>query len=432
MAEKTILVGVIVPTRTEAEIRDHLDELEQLVNTLDIEVIEKVVVHRDRIDAGTFIGRGKLEEIKVLAAEGQADEIVFDDDMSPTQIRNIEKAVGCEIIDRSGIILEIFARHARTREAKTQIELAMLEYLLPRLTRRWTHLERQVGGIGVRGGAGETQIEVDRRLIRTRISRLKKQLRKIEKERAVQRKGRQRDYRVSLVGYTNAGKSTLLNALTGSGVQVEDKLFATLDTTVRRCQLDKDHAVLLSDTVGFIRKLPPKLVASFRSTLRELEEADLLIKVVDISSPVCFRQLETVNAQLLEIGLHEKPSLVVFNKIDILDDAALKVAMREHPQALFVSARKMLRLSVLRQAILNFLQREEVQLRLEVPLSETKLIAALRNHTQIITEKYRDSDVHLELFCYRRIWNHLQGTLNLDSASISEIKAHLPKGVKST
>jgi len=411
LADRVLLVGVVTPVSSRKVIEEHLAELQLLVKTLDYEVADQFIVNRKIFDPATYIGKGKIEEIKSLVTLHDIQDVIFDDDISPTQARNIARIIDREVVDRSGIIIEIFAKHARTKEARTQIDLAMLQYLLPRLAGRWTHLERQVGGIGVRGGAGESQIEVDRRLIRTRISKLKRELEKIDGERKVRSKGRGHDFNVSLVGYTNAGKSTLLNALTGSDVLAEDKLFATLDTTVRRCRIDNDHQVLLSDTVGFIRKLPAKLVASFRGTLMELEEADLLIKIVDLSSEQCFYQLRAVDEQLQQINLHTKPSLIVFNKIDVINELNLKQARRDYPDAVFISAQSQLRLNTLKEAILTELQKEMVDVRVQMPLREARAISILRNHTAILEESYEDGKVQIHLTSYRRVWNWLESQL---------------------
>ncbi len=418
MADRVLLVGVVTPVSSRKVIEEHLAELQLLVKTLDYEVADQFIVNRKIFDPATYIGKGKIEEIKSLVTLHDIQDVIFDDDISPTQARNIARIIDREVVDRSGIIIEIFAKHARTKEARTQIDLAMLQYLLPRLAGRWTHLERQVGGIGVRGGAGESQIEVDRRLIRTRISKLKRELEKIDGERKVRSKGRGHDFNVSLVGYTNAGKSTLLNALTGSDVLAEDKLFATLDTTVRRCRIDNDHQVLLSDTVGFIRKLPAKLVASFRGTLMELEEADLLIKIVDLSSEQCFYQLRAVDEQLQQINLHTKPSLIVFNKIDVINELNLKQARRDYPDAVFISAQSQLRLNTLKEAILTELQKEMVDVRVQMPLREARAISILRNHTAILEESYEDGKVQIHLTSYRRVWNWLESQLG----SVMEIR----------
>ncbi|MDO9548593.1 MAG: GTPase HflX, partial [Candidatus Marinimicrobia bacterium] len=358
-----------------------------------------------------YIGKGKVEDIKALIPMLKLEEVIFDDDLSPTQSRNLEKILNTEIRDRSGVILEIFAKHARSKEAKTQVELATLEYLLPRLTRRWTHLERQIGGIGVRSGAGETQIEVDRRLVRTRISKLKKDLQRIDRERETQRKGRDSYYRIALVGYTNAGKSTILNLLTNSTVLVEDKLFATLDTTVRQWKIDKYHNVLLSDTVGFIRKLPPNLVASFRSTLQETRDADLILKVIDISNPNCIDHLDTVNEILIQLGLFTIPSLTLFNKIDAMDSDLFGLVKRDFPDAIYLSALKSLKIDDLRKNILEKLQAEELTLNIEVPLNNTKAIAILRDNSMVIDQVFEDNTVKLKCLCYRRVWDWLRQRL---------------------
>jgi GTP-binding protein HflX len=292
------------------------------------------------------------------------------------------------------------------------VELATLEYLLPRLTRRWTHLERQIGGIGVRSGAGETQIEVDRRLTRTRISRLKKDLQRIDRERDIQRKGRDGFFQVALVGYTNAGKSTIMNLMTNASLLVEDKLFATLDTTVRQWKIDKYHNVLLSDTIGFIRKLPPNLVASFRSTLQETREADLILKVIDISNPHCTEHLKTVDEILINLDLYKTPSLMVFNKIDKMDDDIFKQVKRDYPDAIFLSALNSLKIDDLRFGILQELRQEELKIEMELSLNDVKSIAIVRDNCIVLNQNYDDHSVQMEFLCYKRVWNWLRQKLN--------------------
>ncbi|MCK5076856.1 MAG: GTPase HflX, partial [Calditrichia bacterium] len=271
--ENAVLVGIALPETNSWIVEEHLDELEQLALTAGAKIVGRVMQERSRIDPRHFLGKGKIEEIAIFVEDNEIGVVIFDDDLSPAQLRNIENKVKTKIIDRSALILDIFASHARTREAKTQVELAQLQYLLPRLTRQWTHLSRQVGGIGTKG-PGETQLETDRRLVRTRIQRLKGDLEKIERQRAVRRKGRDNFFKVALVGYTNVGKSTIMNILSNADVLVQNQLFATLDSTIRKVHLDYGKEILLSDTVGFIRKLPHNLVASFRSTLEEAREAD--------------------------------------------------------------------------------------------------------------------------------------------------------------
>ncbi|MGL4292918.1 MAG: GTPase HflX [Bacteroidales bacterium] len=313
--EKAVLVGLITGTQNEAKANEYLDELAFLAETAGADPVKKFLQRLDQPNSVTFVGTGKLEEIKHYIQENEIGMVIFDDDLSPKQLKNIEKELQVKVLDRTTLILDIFANRAQTASAKTQVELAQYQYLLPRLTRMWTHLERQKGGIGMRG-PGETQIETDRRIILDKISRLKDELRQIDKQKATQRKNRGKMVRVALVGYTNVGKSTLMNLLSKSDVFAENKLFATLDTTVRKVIVD-NLPFLLADTVGFIRKLPTHLVESFKSTLDEVREADLLVHVVDISHPTFEDQIEVVNKTLNEIcGAENKPMLLVFNKID--------------------------------------------------------------------------------------------------------------------
>ena len=312
--EKAILIGVITPEQNKNQAEEYLDELAFLAKTAGAIPVKKITQKLAVPNNKTFIGKGKIEEVKEIAKEMEVELIIFDDDLSPVQLRNIEKVLECKILDRSNLILDIFASRARTANSKTQVELAQYQYLLPRLTRMWTHLERQKGGIGMRG-PGETQIETDRRIINQKISLLKKQLEKIDKQKITQRKGRGNMIRVAVVGYTNAGKSTLMNQLSKSEVFAENKLFATLDTTIRKVVIE-NLPFLLADTVGFIRKLPHQLVESFKSTLDEVRESDFLLHIVDISNPNFESQIEVVNQTLAEIGASEKPMVLVFNKMD--------------------------------------------------------------------------------------------------------------------
>lgn len=312
--EKAVLVGVIRQTDNEKEIKEYLDELAFLAQTAGAETIGIFTQKMSAPNRRTFVGEGKLEEIKAFCIENEVDAIIFDDELSPSQIRNIERETGIKIVDRTNLILDIFAQRATTAYARTQVELAQYQYLLPRLSGMWTHLERQRGGIGMRG-PGEREIETDRRIIRDKIARLKEQLKKVDRQMASQRGNRGGLVRVALVGYTNVGKSTLMNLLSKSEVFAENKLFATLDTTVRKVVVD-NLAFLLTDTVGFIRKLPHQLVESFKSTLDEVREADVLLHVVDISHTNFEQQLEVVKQTLVDIGAGDKPTYVVFNKID--------------------------------------------------------------------------------------------------------------------
>lgn len=314
ITEKAVIVGLINSHQDERQVKEYLDELEFLADTAGAEVLKKFTQKLDTPNKATFVGPGKLEEIGNYIKVVEADTVIFDDELSATQLRNIEKVLECKVLDRTNLILDIFAKRAQTAHAKAQVELAQYQYLLPRLTRMWTHLERQRGGIGMRG-PGETQIETDRRIILDKIARLKEQLKKIDQQKATQRKNRGKMVRVALVGYTNVGKSTILNMLAKSEVFAENKLFATLDTTVRKVVVD-NIPFLLADTVGFIRKLPHGLVESFKSTLDEVREADILFHIVDISHSGFEEQIETVDSTLQEIDAGDKPTIYIFNKID--------------------------------------------------------------------------------------------------------------------
>ena len=312
--EKTVVVATITKDQTEAQVNEYLDELEFLALTAGANCVERFTQKMERSNSKTYIGSGKIEEIKQYLEEHEIKLVLFDDELSPSQLRNLERELEVRILDRTNLILDIFAQRAKTAYAKTQVELAQYQYLLPRLTRMWTHLERQRGGIGMRG-PGESQIETDRRIILDKISRLKEQLKKIDRQMASQRGNRGSLVRIALVGYTNAGKSTLMNLLAKSEVFAENKLFATLDTTVRKVVIE-NVPFLLSDTVGFIRKLPTQLVESFKSTLDEVREADILMHVVDVSHPNCEDHIRVVKETLSEIGAADKPVSLVFNKID--------------------------------------------------------------------------------------------------------------------
>ncbi|MCD8175985.1 MAG: GTPase HflX [Tannerellaceae bacterium] len=313
-SEKAVLVGLITSQQNEQKVNEYLDELAFLADTAGANAVKKFYQKLDHPHPVTFVGKGKLQEIKEYVVENEVGLVVFDDELSPKQLRNIERELQVKILDRTSLILDIFAKRAQTAHAKTQVELAQYKYMLPRLTRLWTHLERQRGGIGMRG-PGETQLETDRRIVLDKIANLKEDLVAIDKQKSVQRKNRGKMVRVALVGYTNVGKSTLMNLLSKSEVFAENKLFATLDTTVRKVIVD-NLPFLLSDTVGFIRKLPTELVESFKSTLDEVREADLLVHVVDISHPTFEEQIEVVNKTLAEIDDSEKPMIMVFNKVD--------------------------------------------------------------------------------------------------------------------
>ncbi len=335
-SEKAILVGHA--GREKDHLERSMEELALLADTAGATVMASITQRRGSIHPAHFLGKGKVEEVKALASEKDADLVIFDDDLSPAQMRNLEKMLERKVIDRSELILDIFAKRARTRESRLQVELAQLEYTLPRLMGMWKHLERQAGGIGSRG-PGETQLETDRRLVRDRISRLKQELRGVERERETQRDRRRREYRAAIVGYTNAGKSTLFNAVTKSKVFVENRLFATLDSTTRQMVNEHREVVLMTDTVGFIRKLPHHLVASFHSTLVEAVEADVLLHVTDASDPDRVRQMNAVDEVLDKILLDARPPrIMVFNKCDLLNEDQVAALRVEFPDCIVASA----------------------------------------------------------------------------------------------
>lgn len=368
--ERTVLVGLITPRQNEAKVNEYLDELEFLADTAGAVTVRRFTQKMEMPNSATFVGKGKLEEIKAYVESNEIGMVIFDDDLTTKQVSNIEKELQVKILDRTSLILDIFAKRAQTANAKTQVELAQYQYLLPRLTRMWTHLERQRGGIGMRG-PGETQIETDRRIILDKISRLKDELLAIDKQKSMQRKNRGKLTRVALVGYTNVGKSTLMNLLAKSEVFAENKLFATLDTTVRKVVID-NLPFLLTDTVGFIRKLPTHLVDSFKSTLDEVRDADILVHVVDISHPGFEEQIEVVNRTLQEVcDAKDKPMIMVFNKVDVYnyvpkDEDDLTPRTREniplkeledswmskmHDNCVFISAKKGINIDALKQRL---------------------------------------------------------------------------------
>jgi len=342
--------------------------------------------------AATFIGKGKADEFAQHCRLSDIDTVIFDDELSPAQSRNLERVFNCKVLDRTSLILDIFAQRARTREGKLQIELAQLQHLLPRLTRFWGHLSRQKGGIGMRGGEGETQLETDRRRVQDRIARIERELETVRRQRSTQRQARQRNHwaLASIVGYTNAGKSTLINRLTGSEVLAEDKLFATLDPTTRRLRLPTNQNVLLTDTVGFIRKLPHSLVEAFKATLEEVVQADLLLHVVDVSHPQASEQIESVDAVLKEIGAEGKPTLMVFNKIDQLngDQSRLSGFLERYPQGVAISAELGEGIPALLAQLGSQLRPIRDFLEISVPHGEASVIARLHEVAQVIERDY--------------------------------------------
>ena len=387
--EKAILVGVVTPETRRWKVQDALDELALLADTAGAEVVDRLIQSLDQINPATYIGKGKVQELKQRVQHHQADLVIFDDDLSSVQVRNLERSLNCKLLDRTALILDIFASRARTSVAKTQVELAQLEYMMTRLTRQWTHLSRQKGGIGTKG-PGETQIETDRRLISKRIATLRSRLERIDRQRTTQRKGRSKFTRISLVGYTNAGKSTLMNVLAHTQVKAENRLFATLDATTRVVYLHPNKPVLLSDTVGFIRKLPHRLIESFKSTLDEVRESDVLIHLVDITHPGYKEQIQVVEDTLKELQSDNKPTLLVFNKIDALEDRSLIRLLRtEYPEAVFISAERGIGIDGLKKQLLQVIQKDIQELIGCIPVAESRSLAYVHKIAEeVLDETY--------------------------------------------
>lgn len=401
--ERALLVGTVDP-EAGANATDPLEELSRLAETAGAVVADRVLQKRERPDPRTWVGSGKVGEISRRAADGKIDCIIFNNELSPAQVRNLEKDAGCRVIDRTELILDIFATHARSRQAKLQVELAQLEYNLPRLSRLGAHItaEQQAGGFGIgigQRGPGEKQLEVDRRLARKRITALRRQLADLESRKRLEVTRRTAENTtVSLVGYTNAGKSTLMNALTKAGVAVEDKLFSTLDTRTRIWTLHGGIKVLLSDTVGFIRDLPHSLVASFHATLEEVTQADLLLHVADAGHPGAEEQIRAVEEVLGEIGCRDKPRLLLLNKIDrFRDPVELEILRNRHPEAIPLSAREGAGLDALRERVSGILTRQLVDVTVEIPLSEGKLLSELPAWSILTDRSYAGEHVRMTL-----------------------------------
>ena len=397
--ERAILVGAIFGKNDEQSVAEHLDEMELLSETAGAEVVGRVTQKVSKINPAFFIGKGKAEQIVRQAKELDANLLIFDDDLSPAQTKNFQKlADNLKVIDRSALILDIFRKHAKTKEAKTQVELAHLQYILPRLTRMWTHLERQMGGIGTRAGAGETQIEVDRRLVRQRIGKLKKELKRIDRERVTQGKRRKDLFKVAIVGYTNAGKSTLMQALTGEEVFIQDQLFATLDTTIRSVSFNGTHKFLLSDTVGFIRKLPHHLVASFRSTLKEVIDGDLILIVLDASSQQVMEHLETIHTVLEELKADKHKTLLVLNKIDLIHGSArMAYLKRIFPEGILISARSQLRIDQLMKNITRVMDETSQTVNVFFSFEQGRELAVAQEGVEVLERSYDDDGIRLKI-----------------------------------
>jgi GTP-binding protein HflX len=397
-SERAMLIALQTRNLNRELVEEHLAELEELSDTAGADSIFKIIRTKSSIDPAFYIGKGKAEELAQLVELNDIDLAIFDDDLTPIQVRNLERLFNRKIIDRSGLILDIFALRAKTKEAKTQVELAQLEYMLPRLTRAWTHLSKQYGGIGTKG-PGETQIETDRRMIRTRISHLKAKLKEIESQRQTQSKGRKDFVRISIAGYTNAGKSTLFNLLTKADVFAEDKLFATLDSTTRTVNFSGKEKILISDTVGFIRKLPPHLVASFKSTLNEVRDSDVILHTIDLSHPYYEDHLRVVEETLKEFGSQHKKEIKVFNKVDsVSDKSIIEYVRNKYPGSVIISAQKGINISSLIQMIEKIIKDSFVEEELTLGIEQTKLASQIHDLAEVTSVKYNHDTV---LFKYR-------------------------------
>ncbi len=406
--ERAFLVSVALPDRLWVS-KDPLEELRGLATTAGAVVVGGVTQKREQVNPATYIGKGKLIELQEQTEAADTDVIIFDNDLSPGQVRNLEKATSLKVLDRSELILDIFATRARSIEARLQVELAQLEYSMPRLKNMWTHLGRIKGGIGLRG-PGETQLEEDRRLVTLRIRDLKERLAEVQARKEREVFSRREEHTVSLVGYTNAGKSTLMNALTGAGVLAEDKLFSTLDTRTRQWHLKDWGRVLLSDTVGFIRDLPHHLIASFKATLEEARQARLLLHVVDASNEAAEEQIKAVNAVLKELGCGNKPMLLVLNKADRLaEPSILHVLLKHHPHSVAISAATGQGLDGLRAAVIEALAADFADAEVVTGVANGRVLAYLSAHAEIEGQEYEDSRVTIRCRLPRQLLHHIKG-----------------------
>ncbi len=409
--ERAILVALITGDYSKEQVEEHLGELALLTDTAGADVVFKITQDRHRPDPATFIGKGKAEEVAQLIELNDIQLVIFDDDLNPTQVRNLEKMLERKILDRSGLILDIFASHAKTREARTQVELAQLQYMLPRLSRAWTHLSKQYGGIGTKG-PGETQIETDRRIIRTRISKLKENLKKIEAHQETKSSGRKEFVTACLVGYTNAGKSTLLNRLTEAGVLTEDKLFATLDSTTRAFEIEKNKKILLSDTVGFIRKLPHHLVASFKTTLNVVKDADIILHVIDVSNNYFEDHMRVVESTLEELNSNKKIQIKIFNKVDALkDNSRMDYISQQFKDGVLISAERGMNIGNLRKMMLDIYEQNFVESIIELKPHESKLVSQLYDLAEILSADYDEDKIVVTYRTNASTHNKIQGLL---------------------
>lgn len=410
--EDAILVGLATREVSKEKVQEHLDELEMLADTAGANTIFKIMQDKSKPDSAFYIGKGKAEEIAELAELNKINLIIFDDDLTATQVRNLEKMFEKKIIDRSGLILDIFASHARTREAKVQVELAQLQYTLPRLTRAWTHLSKQYGGIGTKG-PGETQIETDRRIIRDRIAKLKDKLDKIESQQRTKSSGREDFIKASMVGYTNAGKSTLINLLTGAGVLAENKLFATLDSTTRSFEIEQDKKILISDTVGFIRKLPHHLVASFKSTLNVVRDADLILHVIDVSHPSFEDHIDVVDDSMKELGTDKKTQIRIFNKVDLITDKTkMDYVLNKFDNAILISAQKGINITKLRDKLLKIYEENFIEHVVELKNHHSKLVSQIHSLAEVVDVKYEDDVIIMKFRANKPTVNKISNLIN--------------------
>ncbi|MCA1802506.1 MAG: GTPase HflX [Rhodothermaceae bacterium] len=421
--ERVVLVGLYGSELARQQADEHINELEMLADTAGGITIHKILQNRDKPDTRTYVGKGKLSELSGIVKSMNADAVIFDDDLSPTQIRNIERTADTKIIDRSGLILDIFASRAQSAASKTQVELAQLQYLLPRLTRYWTHLSRQKGGIGTKG-PGETQIETDRRLIGKRISTLKEKLEKLDQQRTTQRKRREDTTRIALVGYTNVGKSSLMNALTSTNVLAENRLFATLDSTVRKHRFG-NHPVLISDTVGFIRKLPHHLFESFKSTLDEIREADILIHVIDASSPFSKDYIAIVNDTLKGIDADQKPVLMAFNKVDMVDAEILADLKRTHENAVYISATRGIGFEKLENRLKEMIGERYVETTLRIHPKNYHCVSFIHEFAEIREKKYHNEWLEITFVMNRIQYERLNNLLKTTDFETIDVKSSI-------
>ena len=432
---RAFLVGVKLKGELQSDAESSLEELRRLAETAGMEVLAEIIQPRETPDPAYFIGRGKLEELEAIVSELKVEAVIFDNDLTPAQTRNLEKALDIVVVDRTSLILQIFAQRAQTKAAKLQVDLAQLQYALPRLTRLWTHLSRLGTGGGTAGGSagraggvvrgpGETQLQIDRRLIRTQISRVKKALQKVEKHRRVQRKQRQEMINVSLVGYTNAGKSTLFNALTSEKRLAEDKLFATLDPTTRTLDLPDNQHVLLSDTVGFLKKLPHHLVAAFKATLEEVAEADLLLHIVDVAHPEAESQIDAVDEVLKELGALERPTLMLFNKIDLLEEEGhIQLFRSQYSDSLAISAQNGAGLEALKELLAERFSAQDVDVSLALSYQDGKALDYLYKHGEVFDTDYQGESIKVKAKLPQRYLKALDRLTTNSTAVILDSKA---------